>query len=553
MLAAGLLFAAGLQAQETVQAVPANDFLQSIGVNTSIAVRGEVFTTTKACAAYLGVRWFRSSPPDGSSMRVAHYKDLYNNAGIRFSFAINGKGDRHAGNNYLGGIPFIIAQSKAVIAEIGTTDALIALEGCNEPNNWGILYQGEYGAGKYDTSHPGPYSWKPMARYQRDFYAAVKADPVLKDIPVWSASDMGAAWENVGLHFLTIPEGAEGVDPEFPAGTSYADKACIHNYFGSTTIYNNHTWRMASPTDNVQNGLYQHHGLTWRGKYVGYTAEQLETLPRVSTETGTTINTGFTEEYQALMSLSCYLSQFKRGFSHTAMYILRDRSDESGNQTYGFYQTDYTPRRSAHYLHNLTTILNDNTSTGSLKQLTYSVSPVRPSTVHELLLQKSNGTLMLVVWGERYATGSQPDNITIQFGQTFKTIHVYNPAQYKSDDTSIGTRPVATYANANAVPIAVLNHPFILELIPESTSIHPIATPKPATAIFPNPFRGSLNVESTEGIRHVSIADLNGQTLYRTSDPEEGKLHLSHLNRGVYLVRITTKNNTVETHKAVKL
>ena len=52
-----------------------------------------------------------------------------------------------------------------------------------------------------------------------------------------------------------------------------------------------------------------------------------------------------------------YLDQFKRGWSHTAVYLLRDRTDEGGNQTFGFFRPDYTPRKAAVYLHNLTTIL----------------------------------------------------------------------------------------------------------------------------------------------------------------------------------------------------
>ena len=54
-----------------------------------------------------------------------------------------------------------------------------------------------------------------------------------------------------------------------------------------------------------------------------------------------------------------YLDQFKRGWSHTAVYLLRDRTDEGGNQSFGFFKPDYTPRKAAVYLHNLTTILAD--------------------------------------------------------------------------------------------------------------------------------------------------------------------------------------------------
>jgi hypothetical protein len=83
--------------------------------------------------------------------------------------------------------------------ELASAGALIALEGNNEPNNWGITYQGEKGG--------RDLSWLPVAKLQQDVYSAVKSDPVLKDYPVWSISENGAQTDNVGLQFLTIPDG----------------------------------------------------------------------------------------------------------------------------------------------------------------------------------------------------------------------------------------------------------------------------------------------------------------------------------------------------------
>jgi hypothetical protein len=45
--------------------------------------------------------------------------------------------------------------------------------------------------------------------------------------------------------------------------------------------------------------------------------------------------------------VNIYLAQFKRGYAYTLVYILRDRTDEDGDQTYGFFQPDYTPRKAA--------------------------------------------------------------------------------------------------------------------------------------------------------------------------------------------------------------
>ena len=77
-------------------------------------------------------------------------------------------------------------------------------------------------------------------------------------------------------------------------------------------------------------GLFGNYGVTWRRKYPGYSEAELLTLPRVTTETGVTIEGVITEEIQACLYLSVYLDQFKRGWRHTAIYLLRDRTDESG-------------------------------------------------------------------------------------------------------------------------------------------------------------------------------------------------------------------------------
>ncbi len=177
-----------------------------------------------------------------------------------------------------------------------------------------------------------------VAKLQRDLYKAVKSDPLLKKYPVWSLSENGAEVDNVGLQFLTIPKGARTLMPD---GTHYADYANVHNYIyhpSSPGLADNKTWNAADPTSVCKvDGLYGNYGVTWAKHFRGYSETQLLTLPRVTTETGCTIAGPITEEVQALNLLSMYLDQFKRGWSHTAVYLLRDRTDESGNQSFGFF------------------------------------------------------------------------------------------------------------------------------------------------------------------------------------------------------------------------
>ena len=138
------------QAESSGTAVRAADFLDSIGVNSSIDQRGERLDKTIECAKYLGVRWFRSGIECDIPMKKI--LDLHHQTGARFSWC--------AGSG-LSDIAKLIETAK----ELAAADALLAFEGLNEPNNWGITYQGEKGGGRDGGS------WLPIAKFQRDLYS----------------------------------------------------------------------------------------------------------------------------------------------------------------------------------------------------------------------------------------------------------------------------------------------------------------------------------------------------------------------------------------------
>ena len=427
----GTLTALPLAAQATeTTAVRNTDFLGSIGTLSAISVRGEKFEKTIECAKYLGLGWFRAGIE--GNVPLSQYIELHQQAGVRFSWGF-GSGGSDLGK---------LIETGRQIAAAG---ALLAFEGPNEPNNWGITYQGQTGGRNL--------SWMPVAKLQSDLYQAVKSDPVLKKYPVWSISEGGAETDNVGLQFLTIPKGA---DTLMPVGTKYADYANVHNYTyhpNASGLEDNKTWKAADPTSACKvDGLYGEYGRTWARHFPGYSAEELLTLPRVTTETGTTIGGAITEEIHALNLLSLYLDQFKRGWSHTAVYLLRDRVDEGGNQKFAFYKPDYTPRKAAVYLHNLTTILADRGSFRKPGALDYSI-PGEPETVHDLLLQRSDGVFELVVWGEQLK-GS--NDVMVNFGSSRASVKIYDP--------TVGTSPTQTLANVRSVSLSMSDHPVVIEV-----------------------------------------------------------------------------------------
>lgn len=428
---AGVLAAAPVTGSQPRAAARASDFLDSMGVVSSVTGRGETLEGTVEALRYTGIRWVRCGLED--RIAPADLVELHSRCGARVAYGLLSGGSD---------LPRLLEDAR----RLAPGGALLAIEGNNEPNNWGVTYAGERGG--------GDRSWLPVARLQADLYRAVKGDLVLADVPVWNISEPGAQTDDVGLQFLTIPPDAE---TRMPAGTRYADFANCHNYITHPSwpgLHDNQTWLSASPgTDCPVDGLYGNYGSTWRHHFAGYPASRLATLPRVTTETGFPVGGPVTEEVQARLFMNLYLSQFARGWSHTAIYLLRTRSNETAHDSYSIFGLDYAPKRAAHYLHNLTTILHDSSSAFSPARLHYSI-PDRPATVHDLLLQKSNGDFDLVLWGERFTGGS--DQVTVDLGGTHAAVRVFDP--------TTGTSPVRTGADLRSVELELRDHPVVVEV-----------------------------------------------------------------------------------------
>jgi hypothetical protein len=211
-------------------------------------------------------------------------------------------------------------------------------------------------------------------------------------------------------------------------------------------------WLNADPLfHGWTDGIYVEYGKTWRKGFAGYSDADLVKLPRVTTETGwaTGGDKGLTQEQQGRLYLNLYLAQFKQGFKYTFIYMLRDA--QGSDVGYGMFERGYQPKRSAMYLHNLTTILSDN-GVSQPGKLRYTISD-QPATVHDLLLQKSNGTFELVVWSEK-ADGT--NSVTVNLGGTHRSVKLY--------DSTTGIAPTQTLVDAPSVSLTLSDHPVIIEM-----------------------------------------------------------------------------------------
>ena len=243
-----------------------------------------------------------------------------------------------------------------------------------------------------------------------------------------------------------------------PDGTVYADYANTHNYVCDhlSAVFDNNAWGAEDPVLNGKwDGMHVEYGHTWWSPgYNGYSDSQLRALPKVTTETGweTKGEKAISEDQQAKLFLNLYLAAFRRGWSYTFIYMLRDDPVQG---YWGLFHVDYTPKISGIFLHNFTTILAD-TSSSTPGSLRYSI-PDEPATVHDLLMQKSDGTFELAVWGEQ-AQGT--NSVTVDLSARFPLARVYDP--------TAGTSAIQTLSNVSIAPLKLSDHPLIIEL-PRST------------------------------------------------------------------------------------
>lgn len=196
------------------------DFRNSMGVATHV-VQGDAQSNASTVVAnikYVGARFIR----DGNSVTASQ---------LAVFKAIMG-----SGINYITGIGLsstlnVANELAAVKACVQLTTGgpgyggVIAVELCNEPNNFPVTYNGVTST---MTASPG---FLPVAQFCSDFYIALKGDAVTRSIPVFGATSGGAEANDVGLQFLTIPYGYAHATLTTNATTANAN-ATLH--FAST-------------------------------------------------------------------------------------------------------------------------------------------------------------------------------------------------------------------------------------------------------------------------------------------------------------------------------
>ncbi|WP_342108368.1 carbohydrate-binding domain-containing protein [Methylobacterium sp. SI9] len=302
-----------------------------------------------------------------------------------------------------------------VVAHPGS---VTGIEGPNEVNNFPITYRGLSGTVAAQA-------------YQQDLYAAVKADPVLKGIPVLSFTDFPvskAASDADNIHFYD----KIGGQPRASISGAAADAQAVDP--GKPVAITELGYQTSIPAGVANN---------WEG---------------VDENTQAKLILNSVLDYAQLQTGKLYLYQLLDAYS--------DPQNTNIENHFGLFRLDNTPKPAATALHNLTTILSDSGSDASQFNpggLAYSLSGM-PSSAYSLLTQKSDSSYQIVVWNEPDIWNEQTHQpitiasspVTVQLDQVFSTVQIFDPVS--------GTAPVQTLRDVSSVSLSVADRPFIIQV-----------------------------------------------------------------------------------------
>ncbi|MBR0801686.1 RHS repeat protein, partial [Bradyrhizobium jicamae] len=445
-------------ATSSVTAIDVADFVQSIGVNTHLG-NWTVYNNVglvESALAYLGVTNVRDGSMFSTTVAQSEYSQLAAH-GIKFDFFTA------PGTN----IATFTQQLDAFVA--AHPNSLLAIEGPNEVDIESFSYNGSS-------------SLASAGAFQHALFAALQADPKLKDVPVYD---------------LTLSQSNSANYSQVGNLSSVADYANIHAY----------VWSGTTPNQVLLNDM----------KIAQWDAPG---RPVVFTETGYDTMTsdsmsGVDQTVQAKYTLDTLMDAFKDGVSQTFLYELFDEASDpnftNAQAHFGLFNNDGSPKLVATAIHNLTTILSDPNASQPFTpgSLSYSLGNM-PSGASQMLLEKHNGTFDLVLWNEQDIWNStthkeiaaSTSTVTVNLGKSYAVIYVYDPL--------VGTSPIATYTNVSQIKVSLTDHPLIIQIgsVVSTSATTTVDTTPPATPSITS-FSPDTSVVG-DGITNVNRLTLTG-------------------------------------------
>lgn len=289
---------------------------------------------------------------------------------------------------------------------------------------------------------PGDAAWASQdAAYEKQMYALVKANPVLKDTTVLgpSLADYQALRDG-DLGFLSLGN-----------LSSVLDAGNVHLYPGG----HDPSWNM--DVTKAGEGLVAGSKPLWVTE-AGY--HDAVDLPGNFSASDATIATYLPR---------LFLEWFQRGATRVNIFQLYDEFSDPGNSNYhdhfGLVSDSGTPKPQFYAIENFNNLLKDTNTTFTPGSLTYSISS-GGAKVESLLLQKSNGQFQLFLWQDVPVsnTATNPPTpeavagtpVTVTFKAPVRSVTEYRPslsADPQADQTNTSTFTVNLQGDATALTI----------------------------------------------------------------------------------------------------
>ena len=434
---------------DKVAAVPVQRFRDSIGVNTHVNFSGSDFSgyrntqTIINALQFTGIRHIRDGGLHLDEAGLGRLAQIATASGAKINFELGS-----------GGEPKVDQVQTALHRLLQLAPgSLSSVEGPNEINNlfqainWQVTYNGR-------SSDMCLRDYKPVIALQKDLYKVVKSDPLLKDVPVY----------NFSMVYLDVSAPLYGCHTNYNADlksvgnpTKVADYDAVHDY----------PFQGSPPRRSFKIALHR--------------MRPRPDLPAVLTETG--YSTGeatnaqptlaIDEDVQAKYLLNAIFDSYTLGAKRTFIYELMDDSPDtpasSLEKHYGLFHADGTPKPAAVGLHNLMAIMGGSGAEAASASipLSYSLSTSGGDGYDlremKLLLEKPDGTYLLVLWAEpslwstwqRHASAARKAiQVKLRLSRAFDQVTVYDPL--------LGASPVAAYRKTALASVELTDHPIVI-------------------------------------------------------------------------------------------
>ena len=407
----GFLLCSSVAYADTVPAVSAYNFIDTIGINTHLNnMWGDDFygnvKNVESELYYIGVRYARDT--FSGHTHIANMQQVNKDTGIKYDIIF------HSDFSY-----------DTQLSDLRSNIGMVAeVEGPNEVDNWPTLFGGLKG---YIAS----------ITMQRKLYRDIKtfASTASKNVNSLTLANEG--------NLLSVGDLSD-----------FADNANIHSY----------------PQWGGYWGAFAYPSIKWSLDTFGALAKSKQKTLSESGWWTLPAKSGVPENVQAKFTLNLLFDAFALGVKRTYIYQLNDEyADDQGSDIekhFGLFKADRTPKHAATALHNLIVLLKDDCKDFVTGSLGYSVTGLNTPSGHQLLLQKSNGNFIIVLWNESMFWDNEAhvekptDKVTAQLNLDIA------PSMIRVFDPLVSTNALVYKNKVTNMEVQVPDHPILIFVTP---------------------------------------------------------------------------------------